>query len=174
MITFLFFTHNQAHALARSLAPLVHDAIEGHVAEVIVVDSGSTDSTPAIAEGAGCTSVNAGTLLRDIVKDTRADWLIVLEPGARLDDGWHGAVMDHIMHPGSAAARFKPQRKGNWFEQWFRPAIAKRGPLARGLVISKRQALANLSETAVGAEDLVRGLALAPLDAEIEMAPKVH
>ena len=174
MITFLFFTHNQAHALARSLAPLGHDAIEGHVAEVIVVDSGSTDSTPAIAEGAGCTSVNAGTLLRDIVKDTRADWLIVLEPGARLDDGWHGAVMDHIMHPGSAAARFKPQRKGNWFERWFRPAIAKRGALARGLVISKRQALANLSETAVGAEDLVRGLALTPLDAEIEMAPKVH
>ena len=174
MITFLFFTHNQAHALARSLAPLVHDAIEGHVAEVIVVDAGSTDSTPAIAEGAGCTSVAAGTPLRDIVRDARADWLIVLEPGARLDDGWHGAVMDHILHPGSAAARFKPQRKGNWFERWFRPATAKRGPLARGLVISKRQALANLSESAVKAEDLVRGLALTPLDAEIEMAPKAQ
>ena len=37
-----------------------------------------------------------------------------------------------------------------------------------------KEALANLSETAVGAEDLVRGLALTPLDAEIEMAPKVH
>jgi len=174
MITFLFFTHNQAHALARSLAPLVHDAIEGHIAEVIVVDTGSTDSTPAIAEGAGCTSVAAGTPLRGVVQNARADWLIVLEPGARLDDGWHGAVMEHILHPGSAAARFKPQRKGNWFERWFSPATAKRGPLARGLVISKRQALANLSESAAGAEDLVRGLALTQLDAEIEMAPKAQ
>lgn len=172
MVTFLFFTHNQDHVLARSLAPLVHDAIEGHIAEVIVVDDQSTDSTAAIAEGAGCRSVPAGTPLRELVAKARADWLIVLEPGARLDDGWHAAVLDHIMQPGAAAARFKQQRKGNWFERWFRPMVAKRGPLACGLVISRRQALANLSENAVRAEDFVRGLALSPLDAEIEMAPK--
>lgn len=174
MVTILFFTHNQAHGLARSLAPLVHDAIEGHIAEVIVVDADSDDSTSMIAEGAGCNSVAAGTPLREIVERARADWLIVLEPGARLGDGWHGAVMDHIMHPGSAAARFRPLRKGNWFERWFRPATARRGPLSRGLVISRNQALANLSDSAVRAEDIVRGLALKPLDAEIEMAPKGH
>lgn len=172
MVTILFFTHNQAHALARSLAPLVHDAIEGHVAEVIVVDVGSDDATAAITDAAGCNTVAAGTPLRDIVANARAEWLIVLEPGARLAEGWHGAVMDHVMQAGSAAARFRPLRRGNWFKRLFRPVTAKRGPLANGLVISKAQALANLSASAAKGEDLVRGLALKSLEAEIELAPQ--
>ena len=171
MVTILFFTRDSAHLLARSLSPLVHDAVEGHVAEVIVVDAGSSDSTAAIAEGAGCTAVPFGTPLRDIVSSARADWLVVLEPGARLADGWHGAVMDHIMHPESAAATFRPERSGSWLSRLVRPATARRGALARGLVISKRQALANLSPEARGPEELIRGLAARPLEAEIEMAP---
>lgn len=172
MVTILFFTHNQAVLLARSLAPLVHDAVEGHVAEVIVIDTQSTDSISAITDAAGCTVVDAGTPLRDVISAARADWLMVLEPGARLADGWHGAVMDHIMHPESAAARFQHRKNGNWFTRLFRPETAGRGPLARGLVISRAQALASLSEEAVTAEALIRGLALKPLSAEIEMAPK--
>lgn len=172
MVTILFFTHNQAILLARSLAPLVHDAIEGHVAEVVVIDAGSTDSTASITDAAGCTVVAAGSPLRGVVEAARADWLMVLEPGARLADGWHGAVMDHIMRPDAAAAKFKPKTSGNWFTRIFRPVTAGRGPLAPGLLISRRQALSNLSAEAAGAEDLVRGLAVKPLEAEIEMAPK--
>jgi glycosyltransferase involved in cell wall biosynthesis len=173
MVTILFFTQNDAVALARSLAPLVHDAIEGHLAEVLIADSGSTDSTADIADASGCNLEQiADKRLKDILAGARADWLVVLQPGARLGEGWHGAVMDHIMHPDGAAARFRPRRIGNWFSRIFRPATARRGPLARGLVISKRQALANLSADAKSGEDLIRGLALQVLDAEIEMAPR--
>lgn len=176
MVTILFFTQNDAPALARSLAPLVHDAIEGHIAEVLIADSGSTDSTADIADASGCNLEQLSEKsLKDILEGARADWLLVLQPGARLREGWHGAVMDHIMHPASAAARFRPYRKGgNWFSRLFRPSATRGGPLARGLVISKRQALANLSRNAKSGEDLIRGLALKVLDAEIEMAPRAE
>lgn len=173
MVTILFFTQNDATALARSLAPLVHDAIEGHLAEVLIADSGSTDSTADIADASGCNlEPLAEKSLKDILEGARADWLVVLQPGARLKDGWHGAVMDHIMHPEAAAARFRPYRNGSWLSRIFRPANVRRGPLARGLVISKRQALANLSKSATSGDDIIRGLALRLLDADIEMAPK--
>ena len=172
MVTILFFTHNQAHLLAHSLAPLVHDAIEGHISEVIVVDAASTDSTASIADAAGCNAVEAGTPLRDIISGVRADWLIVIEPGARLADGWNGAVMDHIMRPDASAACFTPAKTGNWLSRVFFPITGRRGPLSRGLLISKTQALANLADGAVNAEDLVRGLALRPLKSEIAMPPK--
>lgn len=173
MITVLFFTLDDAAGLARSLAPLVHDAIEGRIAEVLVADGGSTDATAGIADASGCNLVQlADTSLEEILSGARADWLVVLEPGARLREGWHGAVMDHIMNPGSAAARFRPHREGSWLSRIFRPAVVRRGPLARGLVISRRQALANLSPDARSGEDLVRGLALKVLDAEIDPAPK--
>ncbi|MFZ2103115.1 MAG: glycosyltransferase [Oricola sp.] len=174
MVTILLFTKDHAVALARTLAPLVHDAVEGHIAEVIVVDAGSTDATVAIADTSGCTLVRSGEKpLRDVVADARADWLIVIEPGARLKEGWHGAVMDHIMHQASAAACFRPERKGGWLERLFRPVTAKRGPLARGLLISRAQALSGLSPSAASGEDLVRGRALKTLDFEIELAPQV-
>jgi len=172
MVTILFFTQNDAAALARSLAPLVHDAIEGHLAEVLIADDGSADSTADIADASGCNLEQlADRPLNEILAGARADWFVVLQPGARLRDGWHGAVMDHLMHPDAAAARFKPYRNGNWFSRLFRPSGVRRGPLARGLVISKRQALANLPASARSGEDMIRGLALRTLDAEIEMAP---
>lgn len=173
MVTILFFTQNDAAALARSLAPLVHDAVEGHLAEVLIADNGSTNSTADIADASGCNMEQlAEKPLREILAGARADWFVVLYPGARLKEGWHGAVMDHIMHPASAAARFRPHLSGNWLSRLFRPASVRRGPLARGLVISKRQALANLPKNANSGEDLIRGLALKTLDAEIDMAPK--
>jgi glycosyltransferase involved in cell wall biosynthesis len=172
MVSILFFTHNQAVALARSLAPLVHDAVEGHIAEVIIVDDSSTDTTAAIADASGCTLAKTGERpLRAVMKEARADWFVVLEPGARLKEGWHEEVMDHIMRAEAAAATFRRERTGNWLSRIFRPVTERRGPLASGLVISKAQALANLSANAKSGEDLVRGLALRVLDAEIEMAP---
>lgn len=173
MVTFLFFTRNDSAALAHSLVPLVHDAVEGHVSEVLVADSGSTDSTADLADAAGCRMVQLPeTTLRDAVAGARAEWIVVLEPGARLAEGWHNAVMDHVMRPESAAACFRPARKGGWFARVFRSVTARRGPLARGLVISRAQALANLSANARSGEDLIRGLALKVLDVEIEPAPK--
>ncbi|GAB4358932.1 MAG: glycosyltransferase [Oricola sp.] len=173
MVTVLFFTQNDAPALARSLVPLVHDAVEGHIAEVIVVDAGSTDSTADIADASGCTLVQAADRpLKETLAAARAAWFVVLQPGARLREGWHGAVMDHVMRPAAAAGRFRSHRRGNWFTRVFRPETGRRGPLARGLVISRRQALANLPAGARSGEDIVRGLALTVIDAEIEMAPK--
>lgn len=174
MITVLFFTRDEAALLARSLQPLVHDAVEGHITKVVVIDAGSTDSTSKVADSAGCDFERAdGRPLREIFADSRSDWFLVLEPGARLAEDWYGPVMDHVMGPAPSAACFRPERRGSWLKRIFFPPTAKRGPLARGLLISKAQALANLSASARTGEDLVRGLALRQLDAEIEMRPKL-
>jgi glycosyltransferase involved in cell wall biosynthesis len=171
MVTVLFFTRNNAAALARSLAPLVHDAVEGHISEVIVFDDASDDASADIADASGCTVVRAGeNSLRETVVAARADWLVVLEPGARLKHGWYDAVVEHAMRPDSAAGCFRPYTSGNWVSRILFPVTARKGPLSRGLVISKAQALANLSGEAVSGEDLIRGLALKPLKADIEMA----
>jgi hypothetical protein len=171
MVAFLFFTKDNCSALARSLGPLVHDAIDGHVTQVIVVDADSGDATQEIADATGCDFHHAGkSALRDIVADARADWLIVMEPGARLRSGWFDGVMDHVMRGESAAARFAYRPAGSWFGRVFRPSKIRSGPLSRGLLISKAQALANLGPNAKTGEDMARGLAMRQLNAEIEPA----
>jgi hypothetical protein len=137
MLTVLIETHNDEEGLARTLGSLVAGSVEGVVREVMVHDSGSTDHTMLVADHAGCILVGEGDLAARL-RHARGDWLLVLEPGARLTDGWTEAVMLH-MSTTSKPARFTRSRIGR--PRFLARLFSTGRPFADGLLISKRQAL---------------------------------
>ena len=165
MLTVLIETRNDEEALARTLASLVGAAVEGVVRDVIVCDRGSTDQTHRVAEHAGCHYVAEGGIAAGI-RQAKGEWLLMLEPGARLVEGWTEAVIGHVgkMAMPARFSRSRADRKP-LFSRLFSAPTA----LAEGLVIRKGQAMA-LAKSAQSAEAIARGLASRRLEAEIRVA----
>jgi hypothetical protein len=161
MLSVVIETRNDEDALARTLASLVGAAVEGVVRDVIVCDHGSTDQTHKVAEHAGCHYVADGGAAAGI-RQAKGEWLLLLEPGARLVDGWTDAVAEHVARL-TMPARFTRARddRASIFARVFSAPSA----LAEGLVIRKGQAV-SLSRTAASTEAIARGLASKRLRAE--------
>ena len=87
MLTVLIETMNDEEGLARTLASLIGGVVEGVVRDVIVCDRGSTDQTHRVAEHAGCHYIANGGVAAGI-SQAKGEWLLLVEPGARLVDGW--------------------------------------------------------------------------------------
>jgi cellulose synthase/poly-beta-1,6-N-acetylglucosamine synthase-like glycosyltransferase len=168
MLTVLIETRNSEEALARTLASLISAAVEGVVRDVIVCDRGSTDNTHKVADQAGCHYLAEGGITAG-VRQAKGDWLLLIEPGARLVEGWTEEVLEHIGRT-TGPARFSRARADRT------PFLARvfwaRRALAEGLVVSKMQAAA-LCKSAGSSEALARGLATKRLAAEIRIAPPV-
>jgi hypothetical protein len=167
MLSVLIETRNDEEGLARTLASLIAAAVEGVVREVIVCDLGSTDQTRYVAEHAGCHFLADGGIAAGIIA-AKGDWLLIIEPGARLVEGWTEPVVTHV-NRSTMPARFSRPRDE-------RPAFLARvfsanRALVEGLVITKRQAF-GLAKSAGNAEALARGLAVKQLSAEISPAKK--
>jgi glycosyltransferase involved in cell wall biosynthesis len=166
MLTVIIETRNAEQSLPRTLAPLVSGAVDGLLREVIVQDWNSTDHTVRVAEQAGCTVVEGGSLSA-CIKRAKGDWLLLLEAGSRLGDGWIESVERHIASSQSPA-KFSRSRTG---QPGFLQRIVKReAAVADGLLISKRQALSLTRDSGKTAEDLARGLAARRMNAEIVLA----
>lgn len=165
MLSVLIETHNDEEGLARTLASLVGAAVEGVVRDVIVCDRNSTDQTYRVAEHAGCRFLAEGGIGAGI-RQAKGEWLLLLEPGARLADGWIEAVLHHTAGGRTAPARFAANDRGGFLARLF----ARARPLAEGLVIRKGQAIA-LARPGAGAEALARGLSATRLAAPISTAP---
>lgn len=137
MLTVLIETHNDEEGLARTLGSLVAGSVEGVVREVLVYDRASTDQTVLVADHAGCGVISDGDL-QGALRHARGDWLLLLEPGARLTDGWTEAVMLH-MTTVTMPARFSRSPIGR--PRFLARLFSSRRPLTDGVLISKRQAL---------------------------------
>lgn len=162
MISVLIETQNSDEALARTLAGLVGGAIEGLLSDVIIVDYGSTDQTHRVADAAGCIFLQDQTLI-DGFRRARGDWFLILEPGARLLDGWIEPVAVHVERAqGPACFTRSHAHRRSLLTRLFSPGSA----LTDGLVISKRQSMA-LFSPGKKANDIARGLAMKRLRAEI-------
>ncbi len=166
MLSVLIETRNNEEGLARTLASLVGGVVEGMVREVIVCDLGSTDQTAKVAEHAGCRHLTAGGIGAGIAA-AKGDWLLFLEPGARLVEGWADVVADHIAHSGKPA-RFSSARGAR--SHWIRRLFSRRNAVANGLVISRKQAAAS-QLAANGAQALAASVRAASLPADIWPAP---
>ncbi|MBX3529141.1 MAG: glycosyl transferase family 2 [Rhizobiaceae bacterium] len=162
MLTVLIETLNDEERLARTLASLVGGAVEGVVREVVVCDRGSIDQTGLVADHAGCLWLEHADLAAGI-RRARGDWLLLLEPGARLVPGWPEPVLRHASEV-AAPARFTRSRAGapRFLSRLFLP----RRPLADGLLISKRQAVALAARGPLAPRGVRR------LAAEIVVAPR--
>ena len=121
----------------------------------------------AVAEHAGCVYLAEGGVPAG-VRQAKGDWLLLIEPGARLADGWTDEVVAYVARQ-AGPARFS-RVKADRAPFLSRIFASKRG-LAAGLLISKRQAMP-LSRTASDAEGIARGLATKQLRAEIWVAPR--
>ncbi|MCO6392061.1 glycosyl transferase family 2 [Aliihoeflea aestuarii] len=133
MISVLIETKDHEAELARTLASLVQGAVEGVVREVVVCDRGSTDGTALVAEHAGCVFV-AGTSAQDQAETARGDWLLFLQPGARLASGWVESVREHIA-VSKVPARFSRSSQ-TALPVWSR-LLTRRNAFAEGLLIPK-------------------------------------
>lgn len=166
MISVLIETRDSEEGLARTLSSLIGGAVEGIVREVIVCDLGSGDHTHKVAEHAGCAFLN-GTVA-DGIKQARSEWLLLIEPGARLVDGWIEPAALH-MAKATIAARFSRSRAQR--RPFLSRILRSNRALAQGLLIRRSQA-ASLARPGLDAEAIARGLATRQLDAEILVADR--
>jgi glycosyltransferase involved in cell wall biosynthesis len=92
MLSVVIATENAERILVPTLAALVPGATAGIVREVIIADAGSSDTTAAIADAAGCRidvmSAPLGARLRQSAANARSEWLLFLRPGAVPDLSW--------------------------------------------------------------------------------------
>ena len=167
MLSVLIETRNDEEGLARTLASLVGAAVEGVVREVVVCDRGSTDGTAAVADRAGC-ALLADADIAAGVRQAKGDWLLLLEPGARPEGDWMAAVLEYAATATMPAclARSRAHRA-----PFLSRLVGRPGPLADGLLITRRQAAA-LARPGADASALARGLAMRRLRAEIAPAPR--
>ncbi|MCV0395388.1 MAG: glycosyl transferase family 2 [Rhizobiaceae bacterium] len=169
MLSVVIETENDEEGLARTLASLVPGAVEGIVREVIVCDRGSDDQTHRVAEIAGCHYLHEGGIAAAISR-ARSEWLLMLEPGARMLDGWNESVVLHIGRS-TGAGRFVPARaagKGYFLSR----VLPSRRPLRDGLVITRRQAQALAGRPGSDAVAIAKAAAPRRLTGEIMPAPR--
>ncbi len=137
--------------LAHTLSFLVAGAVEGLVGDVVVLDHGSSDGTSSVADAAGCRFYGAWDI-KDILRGVRGEWLMLVEPGARLQHGWIEEVAEYIAL-GKQAARFSESRSHR--KPFYQRITRKVPPLEQGFLLPKREALAT-ARSGMSLGDLAR------------------
>ncbi|MCW4116508.1 glycosyl transferase family 2 [Aurantimonas sp. MSK8Z-1] len=113
------FIETRAHSaeLALTLASLVPGAVEGVIREVVVVEREPDEATRKVADNAGCRLI-AARQLAAALRSAKGEWLLWLEPGARLSEGWTEPVVAHLAGGAAVAARFHPLRPAGAGWSW--------------------------------------------------------
>lgn len=122
MLSVVIPTRNDERRLVQTLAALVSAAADGTVRDVVVADGGSTDETLEIADLAGCEAIVGvaarGARLDAAARAAKGPWLMFLEPGVVLEDGWRHevsaliAMLERRGEAGRRAAVFRFGRDG--------------------------------------------------------------
>ena len=136
MISVVIPTLDSARTLPVTLANLVGAALEGLVKEVLVADAGSSDATLEIADDAGARVVTDGVAAACAA--ARGDWLLILQPGAKLSPDWETAAAMHMARTWERAGRFRASVDGRRPSRLLAEAL--RLPLKgdEGLLVSRR------------------------------------
>lgn len=112
MISVVIPTLDSEQVLVPTLAALVTGSAEGLVREVLLADGGSRDETGKIADAAGCAFLagppDEGERLVAAAAKARGDWLLFIDPGAIVEEGWTrevGAFIATIGRAGQGSGR---------------------------------------------------------------------
>lgn len=112
-------------SLGPSLGGLAEGVFDGLVREVILVSPYRTQTVVDIAEETGARLVKAqGTQAHMLSAGQRialGDWCLLLTAGTVLQQGWTGAVREHLQHRPGQRAAFKLSGSGG-----FRASVATR------------------------------------------------
>ncbi len=101
IISVVIAAKDQEFLLAETLAALVPAAADGFVREVVVADGGSSDGTRVVADAVGCVIVDGEAEAG--LKAARADWVLMIAPGVRLEADWFreaGVAMQRLQRGG--------------------------------------------------------------------------
>jgi rSAM/selenodomain-associated transferase 2 len=95
-----------AASLPATLAALAEGCVHSLVREVLVIDGGSRDATPRLAEAGGARVVESargrGNQLVAGAAAARGEWLLFIHADTRLGPGWADAVDAFIARPENA------------------------------------------------------------------------
>lgn len=155
LISVVIPTSNSERELVPVLSALVPGVTAGILREVVLVDAGSTDATPAIADAAGCALIqggpNMGERLRQGAAAVRTPWLLFLQADSLLEEGWSrdvGQFLETAERRGAAdrvAATFRLAVDGYGLRPRVREvagalqlAVLGRARTGQGLLISRR------------------------------------
>jgi hypothetical protein len=162
MLTVIIECQDQEPELAETLAALVSGAVQGLVRDVVVLDHRSRDGTERVAAAAGCRFYSQWDI-RNVLGESRGDWLLLVEPGARPQAGWIDEIATYVSL-NRVPARFTASRG---YRRPFLQRIRRVGsPLELGLLVSKQEALAKAT-TGMRLSELARGRALRRLSSEM-------
>src|SRR5690606_15348605 len=137
MLSVVIETGENSDGLAMTLASLVGGAVEGVVREVLVCDSGAASHTEMVADHAGCVYLPQSRAAQGI-RQARSKWVLLLEPGARMADGWAEGLAS-LHGAGKQAARFTCTRQSRL--SLLERLLWGRRPLRDGLVVLRQEAL---------------------------------
>ena len=142
MLSVIMECRNQEQLIAQSLASLVTGSVQGLVSDVILLDHGSSDGTAALADAVGCRHVENFDL-QEVLKSARGQWILVIEPGARImQTSWTEEIPEFIgLNLGPARFSPSPYHEMPIWKRFF----MRRNPLENGLLISKEHALRGAS-----------------------------
>ncbi|UJW76251.1 glycosyl transferase [Rhizobium sp. SL42] len=152
MLTVIMECRDQEPELAQTLSVLVAGAVEGLVSDVIVLDHGSKDGSSFVADAAGCRFYQQWDM-KDLLGTARGEWLLLVEPGARLTQGWIDEVAEYVAL-NKMPARFSESRA--YRLPLYRRLTRSRPPLENGLLLPKRQAQ-TLVRSGMDLRDLANG-----------------
>ncbi|OCP00272.1 MULTISPECIES: glycosyl transferase [unclassified Ensifer] len=138
MLTIIMETRDNEAELAQTLSVLVAGAVEGLVSDVIILDHGSKDGSSHVADAAGCRFCQDWDLA-DVVRSARGEWVMLLEPGARLLGRWVDELAEYVSL-NKAPARFSHSRMHR--KPFLRRLAGRKKPLETGFLMHKHDALA--------------------------------
>ncbi len=114
MLSALVRTASAPGALAFTLAGLVPAVAEGLLSHAVVLASREDPDTERIADAMGASLiVSPAQEWRLAAEAARGSWLLLLDAGDGLDDGWIAAIERHLMlqSPPAFRAAFLPRRE---------------------------------------------------------------
>jgi rSAM/selenodomain-associated transferase 2 len=105
-VSIIILALDAAASLSATLAALAEGRARGLVHEVLVIDGGSRDATPRLAEADGARVVESargrGNQLVAGAAAARGEWLLFIHADTRLGPGWADAVDAFIARPENA------------------------------------------------------------------------
>jgi rSAM/selenodomain-associated transferase 2 len=105
-VSIIILALDAAASLSATLAALAEGRARGLVHEVLVIDGGSRDATPRLAEVDGARVVESacgrGNQLVAGAAAARGEWLLFIHADTRLGPGWADAVDAFIARPENA------------------------------------------------------------------------
>lgn len=110
-VSIIIPTWNAAGRIGPCLGALGEALFEGLIAELILVDGGSSDDIEAVADGIGARLITAprgrGQQLAAGARAAQGEWLLFLHADSVLAPGWHVAVREHVSRTPDRAGFFR-------------------------------------------------------------------